>query len=178
MVSPAFSQKNQGEEGQGINKEQNKGTQGVGAMYDAELPPFMSIVRHTGRPVIFRVHAEGGVILCERACFCLLSAFYNTPLSKNLSKKLCLYWNPCKAPSKNPSKKHLLVENLLRTLLRAARGCMNPLGVHPNIGHGNSTPCDPEFGASCALSLEKAFVVGPVFQKPKSERDPKHLLRP
>ena len=38
----------------------------------------------------FRVHAKG-VVLCERACFCLLSAFYNTPPSKNPSKNLCLY---------------------------------------------------------------------------------------
>ena len=30
-------------------------------------------------------------------------------------------------PSKNPSKNHLLVENLLRTLLRIACGCMTPL---------------------------------------------------
>ena len=30
----------------------NKGTQGVQARYDAELPPFISIVQHTGRPVM------------------------------------------------------------------------------------------------------------------------------
>ena len=38
----------------------------------------------------------------------LLSAFYNAPPSKNPSKNLCLYWNPYKVPSKNPSKKHFL----------------------------------------------------------------------
>ena len=30
----------------------DKGTQGVRARYDVELPPFISIVRYTGRPVI------------------------------------------------------------------------------------------------------------------------------
>ena len=35
-----------------VNKVQNKGTQGVRARYDAEPPPFFSIVRHPGRPVI------------------------------------------------------------------------------------------------------------------------------
>ena len=62
--------------------------------------------------------------------FCLLSAFYNTRPSENPSKNLCLYWNPYQAPSKNPSKKHLLIENLLRTLLRSAR-LHDPLGVRP-----------------------------------------------
>ena len=76
-----------------------------------------------------RVHAKG-VVLCERACFCLLSAFYDTPPSKNPSKNLCLCWSPYKAPSKNPSKKHLLVENLLRTLLRSV-WLHDPLGVRP-----------------------------------------------
>ena len=52
---------------------------------------------------IYRVHAKG-VVLCERACFCLLSAFYNTPPSKNPSRNPCPYWNPHKVPSKNPSK--------------------------------------------------------------------------
>ena len=33
-------------------------------------------------------------------------------------------------PSKNPSKRHLLVENLLRTLLRSVQ-LHDPLGVHP-----------------------------------------------
>ena len=32
-----------------------------------------------------------GVVLCERACFCLLSAFYDKPPSKNPSKNVCLY---------------------------------------------------------------------------------------
>ena len=75
---------------------------------------------HPGASFLNGVHAKG-VVLCERACFCLLSPFYNTPPSKNPSKNLCLYWNPYKAPSKNPSKKHLLVENLLRTLRRSVR---------------------------------------------------------
>ena len=35
-----------------LNKVQNKGTQGVRARYGAELPPFISIVRYPGRPVI------------------------------------------------------------------------------------------------------------------------------
>ena len=35
-----------------LNKAQNKGTQGVQVRYAAELPPFMSIVRCPGRPVI------------------------------------------------------------------------------------------------------------------------------
>ena len=35
-----------------LNEVQNKGMQGVQARYDAELPPFISIVRYPGRPVI------------------------------------------------------------------------------------------------------------------------------
>ena len=35
-----------------VNKVQNKGTQGVRARYDAELPPYISIVRCHSRPVI------------------------------------------------------------------------------------------------------------------------------
>ena len=35
-----------------LNKVQNKGTQGVRARHDAELPPFISIVRHLCCPVI------------------------------------------------------------------------------------------------------------------------------
>ena len=53
---------------------------------------------------VCRVHAKG-VVLCERTCFCLLSAFYKT------------------LPSKNPSKNLVFTENpyrrLLRTLLRS-----------------------------------------------------------
>ena len=75
------------------------------------------------------MHAKG-VVLCKRACFCLLSAFYKTLPSKNPSKNLCLHQRPLQAPSKNPSKKHLLLENLLRTLLRSVR-LHDPLGVHP-----------------------------------------------
>ena len=36
-----------------LNNVQNKGTQGVRARYGVELPPFISIVRYPGRPVIF-----------------------------------------------------------------------------------------------------------------------------
>ena len=46
---------------------------------------------------------------------------------KNPSKNLVFTENPLQAPSKNPSQKHLLLENLLRTLLRVASGCMTPL---------------------------------------------------
>ena len=53
----------------------------------------------------------------------LLSAFYKTLPSKNL----VFTENPLQAPSKNPSEKHLLLENLLRTLLRVACCCMTPL---------------------------------------------------
>ena len=35
-----------------LNNAHNKGTQGVRARYGAELPPFISIVRYLGRPVI------------------------------------------------------------------------------------------------------------------------------
>ena len=34
-----------------LNEVQNKGTQGVRARYHAELPPFIPILRHPGRPV-------------------------------------------------------------------------------------------------------------------------------
>ena len=37
------------------NKVQNKGTQGLRARYSTELPPFISIVRHPGRPVMLGV---------------------------------------------------------------------------------------------------------------------------
>ena len=35
-----------------LNNVENKGTQGVRARYGAELPPFISIVRYPGRPVV------------------------------------------------------------------------------------------------------------------------------
>ena len=41
-----------------FEKIQNKGTQGVRAWYDAELPPFMSIVQNPGRPVILGMEFE------------------------------------------------------------------------------------------------------------------------
>ena len=68
-----------------------------------------------------RVHAKG-VILCERTC----CASYRMLPSKNL----VFTENPLQAPSKNPSKKHLLLKSLLRTLLRSVL-LHDPLGVHP-----------------------------------------------
>ena len=59
----------------------------------------------------------------------LLSAFYETLPSKNPSKNLVFTENPQQAPYKNPSKKHLLLKNLLRFLLRSVR-LHDPLGVH------------------------------------------------
>ena len=47
----------------------------------------------------------------------LLSDFSKTLPSKNPSKNLVFTENPYKAPSENPSKKHLLSKNLLRSLL-------------------------------------------------------------
>ena len=49
----------------------------------------------------------------------LLSAFYKTLPSKIPSKNLVFTENPLQAPSKNPSKKHSLLENLLTTLPRS-----------------------------------------------------------
>ena len=43
-----------------LNKVQNKGTQGVQARYGAKLPPFTSIVRHPGRPVILSEVSKRG----------------------------------------------------------------------------------------------------------------------
>ena len=68
------------------------------------------------------MHAKG-VVLCERTCFsafakCLL---WKRSLLRTLPKTFCLRWKPLQAPSKNPSKKDLFLENLLRTLLRSAR---------------------------------------------------------
>ena len=72
-----------------------------------------------------RVHAKA-VVLRKTACFCpskrLLSAFYNTPpLLRTLLRTFVSIEALTRAPSKNPSKKHLLFENLLRALLRSAR---------------------------------------------------------
>ena len=50
-----------------------------------------------------RMHAKG-VVLCEKACFCLLSAFYNTPLLRTLLRT--------SVPTET------LTRRLLRTLLR------------------------------------------------------------
>ena len=87
-----------------------------------------------GRVVTTRVHAKWGrtlrtdVFLPSKH---LLSAFYKTLPSKNPSKNPVLTEKPLQAPSKNLSRKHLLLENLLRTLLRSVR-LHDPLGVHPN----------------------------------------------
>ena len=89
---------------------------------------FSSTSRNHSQRNLSRVHAKG-VVLCERTCFCLLSAFYKMLPSKNPSN-LC--WKPLQAPSKNPSKKHLLPESLLRTLLKSVL-LQDPLGVHPII---------------------------------------------
>ena len=48
-----------------LNEVQNKGTQGVQARYGAELPPFISIVRHTGRPVIFREQKLNTIVFSQ-----------------------------------------------------------------------------------------------------------------
>ena len=56
-----------------------------------------------------RVHAKGGV-LCETTCFCLVSTFCKTLPSKNPSKSLVFTENPYRRQSKNPSKKHVLLE--------------------------------------------------------------------
>ena len=71
-----------------------------------------------------KVHAKG-VVFCERTCFCLLSAFYET------------------LPSKNHSKNHVFTENLfLRTLLRSAL-LHDPLGVRPlKFNSLNKEKCD------------------------------------
>ena len=42
------------------NKVQNKGTQGVQARYDTELPPIKSIVRRPGHPVILSMERTQG----------------------------------------------------------------------------------------------------------------------
>ena len=43
-----------------LDKVQNKGTQGLQARYGAELPPFISIVRCPGRPVILGMDKRRG----------------------------------------------------------------------------------------------------------------------
>ena len=80
--------------------------EGGGAKYffcGAEMPAKVRyVLRNPEKPIVWRdirVHAKG-VVLCERAYFCLLSAFYNRP------------------PSKNPSKNLGLIETLTRRLLR------------------------------------------------------------
>ena len=51
-----------------INKVQNKGTQGVRARYGAELPPFISIVRYPGRPVILGMDFCVFMSLANQGC--------------------------------------------------------------------------------------------------------------
>ena len=67
-----------------------------------------NFVQGVGSSPFNRVHAKG-VVFCERTCFCLLSAFYET------------------LPSENLSKNHVFTENpywrLLRTLLRSTYLC-------------------------------------------------------
>ena len=48
-------------------------------------------------------------------------------LLRTLLRTLSLHWKSLQAPSKNPSKKHLVLKNLLRSPLRVACGCMTPL---------------------------------------------------
>ena len=51
----------------------------------------------------------------------LLSAFYKTPPSKNPSKNLVFTENPYRRLLRTLLRKHLRLENLLRTLLRSVR---------------------------------------------------------
>ena len=61
-----------------LNEVQNKGAQGLQARYGAELPPFISIVRCPGRPVLLGkptgVFGRGGV-LCDASGPSFLSIF-------------------------------------------------------------------------------------------------------
>ena len=68
------------------------------------------------------------------------------PLPRTLS-----YWKPLQAPSKNPSKKHLHLKNLLRTPLRSAL-LHDSLGVHPRLRIVNKLVC-----ALCCKNLFWAF---------------------
>ena len=49
----------------------SKGTQGVQGRYDAELPPFISIVRHPGHPVILgKEKQRPSLLVCKQTlCF-------------------------------------------------------------------------------------------------------------
>ena len=51
-----------------LNKEQTKGTQGVRARYDPELPPIISIVRCPGRPVILGMDIRPLAEVVSRGC--------------------------------------------------------------------------------------------------------------
>ena len=63
----------------------------------------------------------------------LLSAFYKMFPSNNPSKNLvCILKTLTGTPSKHPSKKHLLLESFLRTLLKSVL-LHDPLGVHPKF---------------------------------------------
>ena len=60
----------------------------------------------------------------------LLSAFSDTPASKNPSKKLCAHQNTYKAPSKNPSKKYfLLIEIGKEGLLERCRSTRSRMSM-------------------------------------------------
>ena len=78
-----------------------------------------------------------------RETFVLQLFWPKSSLLRTLLRSTCLYWKPLQAPSKNPSKKHLLFKNLLRTLLRSVR-LHDPLGVHPIP----SSPSYPKGGSS------------------------------
>ena len=50
-----------------LRKTQTKGKQGVRARHDTELPPFMPIVRHPGRPVTLGIVSVSGSVCVWRA---------------------------------------------------------------------------------------------------------------
>ena len=62
---------------------------GLGSLIDRRENGRSLAILIATRSHIFRVHAKW-VTLCERACFCLLSTFYDTTPSKNPSKNSCL----------------------------------------------------------------------------------------
>ena len=78
-------------------------------------------------------HIQGGCTLRKDTFLPskrLPSDFYKMLPSKNPSKNLVFAENAYQVPSKNSSKKHLLLENLPSTLLRSVL-LHDPLGVHP-----------------------------------------------
>ena len=83
-----------------------------------------------------RVHAKG-VVLCERACFCLLSAFYSTPPLLRTILRTSLSIETLTRRLLRTLLRSTSLKNLLRTLLRSVR-LHDPLGVRPN-GRFSST---------------------------------------